>query len=1069
MSKSSIPQKYRLQYKGKTYSLHDLIMMKNPSLEWFNEISKMRNEKNMRISKYEIASAFMTYERLTPDLEKKLTDKVGTIEKNYYVDEYKKEQELLKESEHYMEMFKNYISDTPSIHHYEIKSKNYSYTLTFDMKNDIPLRQLFDNIITDDFIVYVSLMNNGKLIKFSKDPSISDIMFSHKEDAIYMKIYLSLSVGSKYRNNIFADVIIDTVNDEIHIEFNYFKGMDPKRQLSLFIKIFSERCKDIEIMGSDQVMEQQMEFIIPNIQIDYSVFLEIIFNVPEFIHILYVLESELPLSGKKYLKFYLKLHDNVININIHNDMTKNRIKGISNGEFYILSAKSPFVNVNITGLKNSDKNLVMNFIYKAFILYQDNYLTAWAPYKVIDYWGDERNETYKEELEFYEYYRELNGSSEPLKTISKMGNSDIKGVLIVNDDDAFEYPPIDSKEDFRKDAVTVYLKARDPNREIGLKENTETSGFFNNIDFPCIPAAFDSGRSNINKSCSEILSKRSTSTKHSTRKLKSREKGSVDVTLSNILGVNDGDIERELFTNENSLIYTIALIMGYSQDDNPEKVIKGFMQSIYNDMRSGKIHPCMAREELYDASNDEIMNMFKVSLNEKEREIIYEEWKSFLEYIITANIYIFEKGRSWELVYPRHKNYYIVEKEPTYKECVIFIRVNGNYELVAPRDTFFFLEDVNKRVNHIFYDLFHSEFTEKPFNFSGLDIVSQYIEYDGKVTMVTTKDGVSLVIPRSRPQPIKCLNIMKLSRVPLSLIKGENIRLDVSNWSVVYEINKQTVSSLIEQTDAKLPLIENKIILQKKEENITSSILSSKRNARLLKEIFGTFCLMYGKDDFFNVYVVEVPNTHTYRISYSNKTINDMNITIPSFVENGKILIKSNMMDKMRRLSQYLIDAYNRGSIVLMPNPKFSNPYEWKVDFKSSNVYFGEFEALQNAFINERLSNGQVVTSIMPQKVIKKKIEKYDVPIDPLFYKKEDKLYIVQFVQESGYEKITCQDICNNWRRYGVNSGYFTESLGYNMSYPIIELSHNGQLEDIKGPSIMKYADMRYAAVLPFL
>lgn len=77
MSEKSIPYKYLVYYKEKPYSLEGLILMNKPSLEWLEEISKMRNIEMKKIEKYEIASAFAYYNKLTPEMNKSLSEKLG--------------------------------------------------------------------------------------------------------------------------------------------------------------------------------------------------------------------------------------------------------------------------------------------------------------------------------------------------------------------------------------------------------------------------------------------------------------------------------------------------------------------------------------------------------------------------------------------------------------------------------------------------------------------------------------------------------------------------------------------------------------------------------------------------------------------------------------------------------------------------------------------------------------------------------------------------------------------------------------------------------------------------------
>ena len=1106
MSSSSVPPKYVLLFRGKYHNIADLITMDGKPLEKLQHIATLRNMENRLIDLQELVSAFIRYgvvdDALLIYAEKKL-DQV--YDESYFVQQYDEELEKHKERKILLSSFTDYVSKGEVIRHYAPISKNFVFNFDFEIGRS-KIEEIFDNIVIGKRLIFVSMMTNKKLFKFNLTNENKEVIseklmsFKHGPNTIYMKVYISETMSTRYTKNALADVILDFNINKGIVSFKNFKSVEPEKQLGIAVALIEEYCQPLSIVGYPAFEGEQMSIIVPDAKVQYNIFMSIIFNVGPFIPFVYPLEKQDIFSAKKHLKFYVDFHTHKVAINIHNEILKSNMPGWDGESYSQLQKGAPIVKITATKLRTEDKDLIISFLHKAMEEYYTNFYEIPQPIqgKYSLYIGDGQYEKTAQNLLFYSAYPELTSIGSIVKgDISRLTQGPLAGVKISDIPTDFLFPPDDEKHMFGEHLKQVYLVAVDPRRNVVFKHNTLEAGFWNNIDFPCIPVSEISSQS---LSCTQTVTRREMTSQGSVRtpdrKIVEGGKGLVAQRVTSLMGVLNSEYSRVLLTKKNSLLYSCLAAKGLATEGSVELTIKTFMSELHDTLKKGEtLSPSICKQECYDMTDETIIEYFEIYMDREDRQIEYEYFKSLLETIFTMNIYVFDRRKKYDMIMPRYSGHYIFPEAPIHNECLVFIKDGDVYETILSKESMIHGNIVNINLFTVMKSLNTMLFVKSSLDMSEWNIVSQFINSSGKTIMVDININgkiFSSVVNESIPLNIKAKETFDIIPCPKDLVMNLEPMLIDSRNNVV----KTSIGFILaEKGEYKIEKGVISDLLMKRSTLTYPLTLMAKMAARTILELIGVFCILYGKDDFIERYTV-VDDGHIYAsYTVSKKIITSIDdlktLDLPTFVENGLIILESKMaQERLGRLCKIIMKRFKDNEIALQGDIVFDNPYIHPENYQSTNIFFSEQNAYHHVFIEKRSDKGKIYKElpkipILEIEVFKRKRQKkgrerverriqlkdiYNIPVEPIIHDNgKGKLYLIQYVQETGFELQNVNYICEMWDRYGVNSGFFTNNHDTERKkYPVYTLKSSNIIEDLLDkPHVLIFETNRYAALLP--
>ena len=514
-------------------------------------------------------------------------------------------------------------------------------------------------------------------------------------------------------------------------------------------------------------------------------------------------------------------------------------------------------------------------------------------------------------------------------------------------------------------------------------------------------------------------------------------------------------IRKGVFKNEHSFLNCVMEANNYenilSITDKEEREV---ILVKYRHEFANKKLIALCRQEMYDYSEDKIINMLKDPYEYLDPKLFIH----LLEEYFKCNIFIFTKSNIFsdgEMILPRHSQAYYKNKNNypciyiyenlLEKQCELIVK----YSIVKKEDPqYLFDYNDSKNVRHFFSKLRESYSLNKhikeikfplPYN-----ILSQYIDSYGKTRIVniTFRDN-KLSLITSPIQPIKAEETKEQSvyKISLTLVLDFLHELNITLYSqtvvnnLLYEINftlgNVKISIPIQETK-KLDNIEEEKNLSFND-NTFSALEQYNKNKKIARYLMEYTIWLYSKylhdtniNEPTNQNIITFAKTFflinpDFKYGFISKTF-----TLDSpLMENGLIVVHD--IDTIKRLIYYL-------RLCIQRNTKNVIQYYSKTFIQNYYVDITDFNKHSNQII---LFGDESIQNLINENNIKYTINNYiQIGLNiPYFFKNkliDNKVYLAQ--NSTSIEK--AYDIATTWNTDGYNKGIFAENrkpLSFNL------------------------------------
>lgn len=890
------------------------------------------------------------------------------------------------------------------------------------------------------------------------------------------------------------------------------------------------------------------EFSIYDVEIKKLILSDMIFNNDILKNYFYIKETTTPLIFKKKFKIFYRSEKDVkssLNFSIEQKYTKTDEHIKIKGEDVIYPSNTPYLKVIISKADNiKTAEQFINIFSRLMMYYKDNYEKTENIYK-----------TFIPELNLLPERKELQviTSGSRIKQLkftapdifvtdyARKCQKNSQPIIIPPDElDNWEY-----KMAFPPDKPEIYIGCPDANYpHPGVIIN---DGLSNKDKYPCLPCCFkdDQMSPNVNSNYNKCYGKG----KEETEEIKEVEKKEKKITEGHVIitgkiikpgryGDLPEDIQKLLSSyngesgtfyrkgvphTENSFIHCLsdAIDPKYKKSKNKEKYVSNIREKIYKNTR-----PSLLKQELYDYSDEDIMNKLK------DTKIFLDPNKYYraLEEYYNVNIYVFGPttlNKQGEMVLPRFKLFY--SKVPRDRDSVLIYRSMGSEsdvlkfaqcELIIEnkkkKNTQVFGEQMSKylhksllKLNRIItwelvsdnnkIDVLGRDNIYSVINY--FDMISkkgtkQLIDGYGKLRgLIFPSNGEQITIMTHSSQPenldsttdiIRCTEKTSIKTFgdPMAVTLNEN-NLVNGHWYQVLDIVYGIYIPIIPQHENKGYTIGPPNPYNNKGPQIVSKIKKLEGDLNYIKQILIWLFSLSNMDnptEFMEEYTLidenvydDSENIYDFsnigfrfpKVNNINSAFNKLEKRVPTIVENNKLYIYS---EKFYDGLKYFLNKYNHEySPIKVPTEIYRT-------ITSDDFTKQPYEAV---FVNEHdLKTWLNTMNKMTYKniIIDKKLSlSNEVKIEPYIYSDPDgNTYMIQNVVNG--DLLRAINVANYWKLNKINLGFNSEHIEekdvpnhviYIISpsfNPILSKNNAGDSTDYI--QILSYRHNKYAAMI---
>jgi hypothetical protein len=1006
---------------------------------------------------------------------------IKNIDTSYYIKEIFKSNELnLKQLQDKIQKNKILDEENKKRFEYMYKTNECKYT-NFDVEyvvssltlestkvdTRLSLLELFNECILTTHVPFVTTQHFYKITNEFIPP---DNWIESTDNSLILK------VGSKNRLERvenYTDTIIkvdESITAEIMIYTNTIEGNVSKDEYTnRFLNVF--KSVDLVVKESKESKVSGL-FYFPNKKINKYIFSDLVMNDYLFNSFIKIDEHEGASKNKTYLfiQFY---HPNtgLIKANMTQKIS-NKSNQPVNEDKRLFQDKSYYISVKIKEAVNSKSVLLFQTILgKLLTIYDEkskDIIKFYSEY-IKDFEEDEEEDQHQEEetvkkisevapeIFVSNYTRNcpparmpIAMTEESINIAKKQGNSFIKFPRDIPESKTIRL----STDGVNQNS---YICNTPPYKYIGLTKNK-----LKNADkYPYVPCCFKTDQTNKPKYLDYykgqekvVLDKTKDKDVIKTYKMLDADRfGQMPPNIDSLFtfmypNQTHEYIRKGVFKNEHSFLNCVMEaknhknILSITDKEEREVILVRYRQQQF----ANKKLVALCRQEMYDYSEDKIINMLKDPHEYLDPKLFIHLLEDYFE----CNIFIFTKSNIFsdgEMILPRHSQAYYKNKNNypciyiyenlLEKQCELIVK----YSIVKKEDPqYLFDYDDSKNVRHFFSKLRESYSLDKhikeikfplPYN-----ILSQYIDSYGKTRIVniTFRDN-KLSLITSPIQPIKAEETKKQSvyKIPLTLVLDFLYQLNITLYSqtvvndLLYQINftlgNVKISIPIEETK-KLDNIEEEKDLSFNN-NTFSALEQYNKNKKIARYLMEYTIWLYSKylhdtniNEPTNENIITFAKTFflintDFKYGFISKTF-----TLDSpLMENGLIVVHD--IDTIKRLIYYL-------RLCIQRNTKNVIQYYSKTFIQNYYVDITDFNKHSNQII---LFGDESIQNLINENNIKYTINNYiQIGLNiPYFFKNkliDNKVYLAQ--NSTSIEK--AYDIATTWNTDGYNKGIFAEN-----------------------------------------
>jgi hypothetical protein len=899
----------------------------------------------------------------------------------------------------------------------DIKEEKYTLRLYHKIKYNKAL-ELFNMIKLSNYCVFASYNNEIFKIYNEKKTEIDPKWCLEETDGIKMKVnYRKKDTVFFNKSSAYANATYNYNNNKIIIDVP-FKNIPVSEMIHRFKKVLP-----IDI-NSYKIISSVFSFAIVDLNIDRTVFADILKNHKVIKKYFFIDESQDIYADKQYLKFHIKFLDYIIKVVITNNSSEQSKVFEKNGVPFLLQNNRKYINIRVTDIPdekyyNDIKDLILYF-FTVYIKEFNNIAKIYDKKIIkitnIDYSYKRLKNSLRDlkmwDKEFWDASDETRSKKNQLKRISE---NEIKRYLNKGYD-VVKFP-VNVKGGIQmkvKPKITNFYVSPSANTKyIGVRENKNED---TKDKFPYFLSTYSKPHLDIDTNTWEISMMPPMITTSSKRVLSTRDPqpGRTSLVPTKIMdAVNKSDLLRlGVNRSKSSLLYCVCEAL------NKKCNIKSLRSKL------SKHRTYLCAQENYDLTNDEIVN------NIKDVNVFFDPARYYriVENYFKINLYVFRvktiqesktNEKVIEIEIPNHKFWHVRDYRNNKLPVVLVYKNIDNYFdlIVSKKDNDF--QYTHPNLNRTMLDIIkHREETiafntvtdnikqtlkpSKVYMYKPIKFIenctpwifeSQYIDNAGKcicVTFTKSKHRVSVNIP---PSPIFDIPIKKPTEANEKTCRlfaktlGKYNKHSFTYENTEYQFYKKpklTISEINKKNETIAMIIK-----------VTISVLVYKKGKEFVKNLLQIGNAMYEiKGVPFNLPIF---TTYIHVLKYFSQYMT-------SFIDTKKekIIVSKNLYPKLLRFIDATSINQNTKNI-----KNINIPYLQLYNFQKNSKYDMIFD-----------SKKQALKTILKSKDHYQVKNKITIESDPYTYKYKDKLYLIQVCNTKEEAKINIY----NWYTYLVNN-----------------------------------------------
>jgi hypothetical protein len=970
-----------------------------------------------------------------------------------------------------LKIFKEYDSVEDSVAYTELHVEEIHFVLILNLYN-ISLMEMFNAIQLNDMVPYAT---TNQFYKILQDFIPPDEWSTSLDNTLMLRVYQKdyMSISGNTANYGKAEVQVNPLNQEVTSNIvikneknNISRDDFTDRSLTVFkqLDIKVNKISESKVVGV---------FFLPALQFNKYVFSDLVLNDKLFSKLIKIDDSKKATKMKTgiYIHFY---HPTTGHIKA--TLTeKIMIKGDStmkNVDLEMFETGVPYIRIKIKNAPNTQSaEMFQEIIGKLFIIYENKKDTIIEYYKnYIQNFGDiaPPEEEEEEILVPKKIAPDLFAAGYTISCNPYRMPTIVSEEAALKSKQSYMKFPRDRPDDleslkFPRDGENqhYYICNNPAYPHPGLKDNN----LENSDIYPYVPCCFKKDQSKKPKYLHYYEGKGISSTEKkqnniitTDKSLKYNQFGTLPENITRLFTIIDPNpdyeyVRKGVYDNKNSFINVVmeALndetnILDIDEENDRNNVLIEERMAL-----ATKPNAALCRQEMYDATTDEIINLIKNTDK-------YFDPKLFLHILedkFDCNIFLFtKKFAGGEMTLPRHVQAYY--KNRNKKRCIyVYEHMRNEYpqcELIVKYNTtktqnnsqYSFTYQEARNVRNVFTRLRKSyalnvaiNETYFPLN-NTIKIKSQWIDSYGKsrrFNVIYKNKQISMITSPMQPLKVRETTTKDIELIDIKTVMNfaNDINMQVQSQTVIGNTVKE-INGVIGNVNVSIPVIETEKIqgipeqqhgLSFPEKHVSSldKYNTNKKIARYLVEYTLWMYSNYLNDngiisitdnnisqfakEFFSI----KPN---YKYGKINKTFNNQS----PLLESGKIVVHNE--ETIKRLIYVLrLNVQNNIDSVMMyyKNKVIKNYY---VDITDFDTYHGQSILYGEESIEKWISENNMFYNT------NKEIQ---VGVNtPYFFKNsliDNNMYLAQNTQT--LEKAI--DIAVSWVRSGNNVGVYAENM----------------------------------------
>lgn len=937
------------------------------------------------------------------------------------------ERELMKEikankeySEKVLKQAKEF-AETQSLIYTEFEKEKITYTFNLRLQNS--LLELFNLILLTPNVPMASIQPYYKVLN---DFTPYELWSAALPNAILFRVAGKKVVKGEEDYITVALTSESKLSFQIHLKENISKESVVER---------IEEVLRFKLDITDETEESvNGVFYIPNQKLNKYLFADLALNDPFFSSIINIDESVKASKEKMFVYFKEGDMTSSLTCNITPKFRERFEPTLRGKDLTLFPYEGPYIRAKISSASSvEDVKKFQESFSKLLSIYNKKYDSLLQEYR--RYLGESFG---KEEVKEVQKKKVLLKDIVPAAFISDYPSRCGHVPTIITEEDAVNKDSIKFPKTVEEGDQYNYVCNHKEYKYVGLFENTLP----NKDEFPFLPCCYKTDQRKIEGSPYNqyYLDQEPKKVTGKQQRIITSKKfvnhnvfGELPKEISNLLSLLSGGNENTIFYrkgvhNTKSSFLQCVLEGLYEKtgilSKDPLEFTRKVRREIGN-LEIGRYSVC--RQELYDKTPLEIKSAI-------ENEDVYLDPKLYyrlLESIYGCKIFIFSRERALEI--PKHiKNYLRYRSErptviifehmgsksdrATYPRCELIVQTGD-----VTKYSFTPESEISKGLETVFRQMTESyslnQENTQPSLPDDINIVSQAIDSYGKTRQIVLASGIVLFTPPIPPLSVEETTIIRRDmdiNTTLQGMKEVKDLIQVGEGGNVYEIvgvlgNIPVMAGIVPEKKTKgMPYKEDKLILPREELSLLEIYNKNKKLARyLIQYLFYRFSIFMNEsgnksiDMFIDSATIPI-NNHTY----PERPKREMDINDSGFFQDGKLIIKSRMMQQRLVYVLKLEMERNMEKLTNFRERKFLEDYILDITDMDQSAY------------QLILFGGEAVDKLISEKKTSHTLQNSLIDSDaPYFYKSESEFLLLQ--NTTTLENAL--NISNTWMRDGYN------------------------------------------------